>query len=72
MTAETPDRLTRAELEALYAEHSSELRAFLRGVLRDADLAAEALQMTFVKLIEQGENGQSDDLQRVAVQSGPE
>jgi len=55
VTAETPDRLTRAELEALYAEHSSELRAFLRGVLRDADLAAEALQMTFVKLIEQGE-----------------
>jgi RNA polymerase sigma-70 factor (ECF subfamily) len=55
VTAEKSDRLTREELEALYAEHSDELRAFLRGVLRDADLAAEALQMTFVKLIEQGE-----------------
>lgn len=36
----------------LYAEHSRELRIFLLGVLRDPDLAAEALQATFVKVLE--------------------
>jgi RNA polymerase sigma-70 factor (ECF subfamily) len=36
----------------LYAEHSHELRTFLLGVLRDPDLAAEALQGTFVKVLE--------------------
>jgi RNA polymerase sigma factor (sigma-70 family) len=36
----------------LYAEHSGELRTFLLGVLRDPDLAAEALQATFVKVLE--------------------
>ncbi|MDB4637765.1 MAG: sigma-70 family RNA polymerase sigma factor [Planctomycetaceae bacterium] len=56
MTAENPDRLIKTELESLYAEYSSELRAFLRGVLRDSDLAAEALQMTFVKVVERGES----------------
>lgn len=36
----------------LYAEHSDELRTFLLGVLRNPDLAAEALQATFVKVLE--------------------
>ena len=35
-----------------YAEHSDELRSFLLGVLRDPDLTAEALQATFVKVLE--------------------
>jgi RNA polymerase sigma-70 factor (ECF subfamily) len=59
VTSENSERLTGsglsgAEIEALYAEFSTELRAFLRGVLRDADLAADALQMTFVKVLEAG------------------
>lgn len=54
MTSENSERLNRAEIEALYAAHSHELRAFLRGVLRDSDLAADALQMTFVKVLEAG------------------
>lgn len=38
----------RSELVAeLYAQHGEKLRAFLHGVLRDGDLAAEALQNTF-------------------------
>ena len=56
MTEENSERLTRAELEALFAEYSHELRAFLRGVLRDHDLAADALQMTFVKVVERGDS----------------
>lgn len=55
MTEENSERLTRTELEALFADHSRELRAFLRGVLRNHDLAADALQMTFVKVVERGE-----------------
>lgn len=54
MTSENSERLTRAQIDALYAQYSHELRAFLRGVLRDADLAADALQMTFVKVMEAG------------------
>ncbi|MBD3673535.1 MAG: RNA polymerase sigma factor [Planctomycetaceae bacterium] len=56
MTEENSDRLTRPELEALFTEYSSELRAFLRGVLRDRDLAADVLQMTYVKVVERGES----------------
>ena len=38
----------RSELVAeLYAQHGEKLRAFLHGLLRDGDLAAEALQNTF-------------------------
>jgi RNA polymerase sigma-70 factor (ECF subfamily) len=59
VTSENSERLTGsgltgAEIEALYAEYSHELRAFLRGVLRDTELAADALQMTFVKVLEAG------------------
>jgi len=54
VTSENSERLDRTEIEALYAAHSQELRAFLRGVLRDAHLAADALQMTFVKVLEAG------------------
>lgn len=43
-----------AVVAALYLEHGDELRAFLIGVLKDRDLAAEALQATFIKAMEQG------------------
>jgi RNA polymerase sigma factor (sigma-70 family) len=39
---------------ALYLEHGEELRRFLLGLLRDAQLAADVLQATFVKLVERG------------------
>src|SRR5262249_10899465 len=39
---------------ALHLRHAEELRYFIVGVVRDHDLAAEVVQATFVKAIEQG------------------
>jgi len=39
---------------ALYVEHGEELRRFLQGVLRDAQLASDVLQATFVKMSQRG------------------
>jgi RNA polymerase sigma factor (sigma-70 family) len=38
----------------LYDEHSRELLLFLTGVLRDAHLAADVMQTTYQRLLEQG------------------
>jgi RNA polymerase sigma-70 factor (ECF subfamily) len=43
-----------ATVTALYERYADELRLFLTGVLRNADLAAEALQNTFAKTVESG------------------
>ncbi|MCA9221283.1 MAG: RNA polymerase sigma factor [Planctomycetales bacterium] len=47
-------QLDSAVVAALYSEHAEELRRFLVGVLRDAQLAQDVLQATFVKLVERG------------------
>jgi RNA polymerase sigma factor (sigma-70 family) len=39
---------------ALYVEHGEELRRFLLGMLRDAQLASDVLQATFVKMVQRG------------------
>ena len=39
---------------ALYVQHGEELRRFLLGLLRDAQLTSDVLQATFVKLSERG------------------
>lgn len=54
MATDERARIDPAAVEALYATHVTELRAFLIGVLRNADLAQEALQGTFSKLVELG------------------
>lgn len=41
---------------ALYVEFSESLRRFLLGVLRDSQLANDALQATFAKLVERGDD----------------
>ncbi len=46
--------LDAALVAALYVEHGDELRRFLVGVLRDPQWAADALQTTFVRLVEKG------------------
>jgi RNA polymerase sigma factor (sigma-70 family) len=51
---QTRGRLDLAQLAALYVEHSLELRRFLRGVLRNEELADDALQSAFAKAIEVG------------------
>jgi RNA polymerase sigma-70 factor (ECF subfamily) len=48
------ERLSPAEVAALYVEHADSLRRFLQGVLRDSDLAGDVLQATFAKLLEAG------------------
>jgi RNA polymerase sigma-70 factor (ECF subfamily) len=49
-------RLETALVAALYLEHGEELRRFLQGVLRDAQLANDVLQATFARLVEVGHN----------------
>lgn len=39
---------------ALYVQHGEEVRRFLLGILRDAQLASDVLQATFVKLVQRG------------------
>ncbi len=43
---------------ALYVQHGEELRRFLLGILRDAQLTADVLQATFVKMVERGHQTQ--------------
>lgn len=47
-------RLEPAVVAELYSRHAAELRAYLLGLLRDADLAVEVVQATFVKAAESG------------------
>ena len=62
MTGPEEGRLDPAVVAALYEEYGGELRAFLTGVLRDSDLAGEALQATFAKVIERGHTARKDSL----------
>ncbi|MDB5386951.1 MAG: polymerase sigma factor, sigma-70 family [Planctomycetaceae bacterium] len=54
--------LDSSRVAELYLEYSSELRAFLTGVLRDTDLAAEVLQSTFLKASELGHTAQAETI----------
>lgn len=49
-----------AAVAALYVEHAHELRCFLIGVLRDGELANEALQAAFAKAIEVGHTARDE------------
>lgn len=53
-------RIDPAVVADLYAAHADELRAFLIGVLRDRDLAGEALQSTFRRTLEAGHSAQPE------------
>lgn len=52
--------LTTEQVAALYVQHSEELRCFLVGLLRDAQLAADVLQATFVKMVQRGGETQEE------------
>lgn len=58
---DTP-RIDPQVVSALYVEYGEELRAFLVGVLRNADLAAEALQSAFSKAVEVGHTAREESL----------
>ena len=51
-----------AAVSALHAEHARDLQGFLWSVLRDQDLAAEALQNTFQRLLEAGHTARSESI----------
>jgi RNA polymerase sigma factor (sigma-70 family) len=54
LTTADQGRIDPAAVTALYERYAEELRLFLTGVLRNADLADEALQNTFAKAVESG------------------
>jgi RNA polymerase sigma-70 factor (ECF subfamily) len=53
-SAEAEARLDSATVSELYAQFATPLRAFLMGLLRNRDLAEEALQTTFGKAVASG------------------
>jgi len=61
---ETPEesRIDPAVVATLYLDYADDLRAFLIGVLRDREAAAEALQSTFTKAMEAGHTARRDTL----------
>ena len=54
MSAADHGKIDPATVAELYARYGVELQRFLVGLLRDSQLAADALQATFVKLAEHG------------------
>ena len=58
MTGDT-SRIDPTVVAALFLEHEEELRRFLVGVLRDRQLANDALQNTFAKMMERGHEVQA-------------
>ena len=62
MTTPENGRIDPALVAGLYLEHAEELRAFLIGVLRSGELAAEVLQATFAKAVESGHTAREESL----------
>lgn len=67
MSRDDTDRIDAPRIDpqvvsALYVEYGDELRAFLIGVLRDTDLASEALQSAFSKAVESGHTARAESL----------
>lgn len=60
MSAADYGKIDPATVADLYARYGSELHRFLVGLLRDSQLAADAVQATFVKLTERGHNSRED------------
>jgi RNA polymerase sigma-70 factor (ECF subfamily) len=56
------ERIDIAAVEALYQQHAAGIHAFLRGVLKDADLAAEVLQSTFARAIERAHTARPENI----------
>lgn len=54
MSAADEGKLDSAVVAALFEQHSQELLRFLVGVLRDHQLANDALQAAFAKMVERG------------------
>jgi RNA polymerase sigma-70 factor (ECF subfamily) len=57
-----PKRIDSAVVATLYERYADELGLFLKGVLRNSDLAAEALQNTFAKAVESGHTAREESV----------
>lgn len=57
-----PERIDPAVVATLYLDYGEELRAFLIGLLRNGDLAGEALQATFTKAVEVGHTARQETI----------
>ena len=62
MTTADDSRIDPSAVEAWYAEHARDLRAFLIGVLKNDDLAGEALQAAFTKALEAGHTAREESI----------
>lgn len=60
LTSPAPDRLSEAEIADLHALHAEELRRFLWGVVGEASLVQDIVQITFRKLVEVGHETQAE------------
>ena len=60
MTADEEARIDPAIVEALLRDHGAELERFLIGVLRDPQLAGDAMQNALVKMVERGHTAQEE------------
>jgi RNA polymerase sigma-70 factor, ECF subfamily len=58
----TPPKLAQEQVEALYQRHAAGVLRFLLGVLRDRDLSEEALQATFLKVMEKGHTADEETM----------
>ena len=58
----TDPKLAQEQVEALYRHHADGVHRFLLGVLRDADLVDEALQQTFVRVLERGHTADDETM----------
>ena len=58
MTSPDSSPIDPSVVAALYVQHGEELRRFLLGILRDAQLASDVLQATFAKMVERGHETQ--------------
>lgn len=56
-----PPPIDRSKVEAVYQLHVDALERFLLGVLRNESAAADALQTTFIRLLEKGHLVQQED-----------
>ena len=59
MTSPDSSPIDPSVVAALYVQHGEELRRFLLGILRDAQLASDVLQATFAKMVERGHETQA-------------
>ena len=54
MSEEDEAKLDPATVARLYLQHGEQLQRFVMGVLRDAQLTQDVLQLTFAKMVERG------------------